>query len=205
MRPDPTELTGLDLLEKLLEQQAINPDQAQWLTDNPQHYPPQQVRLRQLAVLTNVFIPELATLDLPRQLDAILNGSFIQLRRLDRYPLLVADVQNQASKDADNRYPIKQPVVRLNDLERCYQRFVQFKAMTGSLLTFNSDILETNLFLLYSARMTSRATQSIDLSEINSFLSTLIDPEHRVFAKADLIRDYGYPPEDIADLELDWL
>lgn len=210
MRQDPTDLTGLDLLGKLLDQETVNSNSSQWSLDVPHQHPPEKVRLQQLAVLTALFVPEVANLPLPQQLEAVRCGRFIQLRNIEAYGPLLADMKGRylmkgSLDDYDRPVILNKWKLDAGGLESAYEQLFKFKRLIESVKTFNSSILEADFYGIYSLMLTGAVGNAIDLSEIDTFLWKLIDPERRTFAKADLVNMYGYPSEDLFDLELDWL
>ena len=40
-------------------------------------------------------------------------------------------------------------------------------------------------------------------NKLDKFLSTVIDPDNRIFSRDQLIKDYNYPKEDVYDMELE--
>ncbi|SOD81058.1 hypothetical protein [Spirosoma fluviale] len=208
MREDPTKLTGLDLLEKLLDLEAQAPDKEQWVLDHPKHYPPMQVRLKQLAVLVKVFIPELAELSLKDSLEALLAGDFISDRNLQAYTPILAYMSSQQMKGGYQKGPRpKDPGDEnvLSRLESCYRRLVRFKRQAAAIKAFNQGVLEADWYMMYSVMLSDSVGKAIDLGEIDYFLGTIIDPERRHLSEVDLINTYGYPSEDLFDLDLDFL
>lgn len=208
MREDPTELTGLDLLEKLLDLEENIPDRTQWSPDHSRHSLPQRVHLQQLAVLSAVFIPELAGRSLKERLENILHGDFFDYRAEETYRPLLADIAERSREDRSStsasRHDNRERGHDFSSLSFCYRLLVRFKKQVELVKSFNQGMLEVNRDMLYAYRQISLVGESIDLTEINRLLWTMIDPEQRVFSKAALIRDHGYPAEDLFDLYLDW-
>jgi hypothetical protein len=73
------------------------------------------------------------------------------------------------------------------------------------LVEFNSVIVESNFQFHYSILLTKEFAEKLDTTLIDNFLSSVIDPLRRTVTKDELIQNFNYPPEDVFEIDIDWL
>ncbi|WP_266367512.1 hypothetical protein [Tellurirhabdus rosea] len=195
-------LTALDLLELLLLQQACTPRIDQWGLDDGNLYPPEIRRLQQLVTLSNLFVPELAHLELPQKAEALLEGSFLLNRDPQHYSALLGQMQERIAGETA-LYKCSSSM-ELRYLQRTFTRLLRFKRLAGQLLSFNSGLLEANFYLYHSCLLTKAVGQAVDTAEIDEFLRAVIDPRRQAFTEAELVAKHGYPVADPTEDDLDF-
>jgi len=203
LKSDPTELTGLNLIEKVLEFEEMTPDKSQWSFTAQKDNLPRLVRLQQLKVLLQVFTPEtFDPQDIACGLDKLLNGSFVLFREETQYYDLFKRMETviQTAKS----YPTEmQKSWTVDHLKRNYTNMLGFKKSVNQVLNHNKGILEISYPYLYPLIITQEISKNLDTSQIDDFLRLVIDPLDRTFSKEKLIQEYDYPPDDVYDIDLD--
>ena len=91
----------------------------------------------------------------------------------------------------------------LQDLCFNYRDLVEYKIKLNMLLNFNAGIMEISYPFSFSPIISSDISENIKYDKLDKFLSTVIDPENRIFSRDQLIKDYNYPKEDVYDMELE--
>ncbi|MBK8808293.1 MAG: hypothetical protein IPO21_17370 [Bacteroidales bacterium] len=203
LKTDPTQITGLTLINKALEFESMTPDKSEWTLHKQKDNPPRLVRLQQLNVLLNVFITEtFNTNDIASRLDSLFKGQFIMLRDSNKYDNLFK-LMDKVIASSNNRLK-KLNEWRLDELQHNYIDIIKFKKIVNKASTHNSGIMEISYPYFYSVILTDKISSKLDTKEIDDFLSLVIDPFGRTITKEKLIQDYNYPVDDVYDIDLEW-
>lgn len=202
MKTDPIEITGITLIDKILEFVSMIPDPKIWtlkkLKDNESGF----IRLQQIDVLLKLFVPEIHNpIDIRSNIESVLNGEFIQLRKTLQYDT----VFNQMDKTIlESKYhPEKTNEWTTNELKFNYKKLIKYKTKLNEVLKFNDGIMEISYPYFYFVILTNDVRDNLQLKEIDKFVSLVVDPSERIIAKEQLIKEYNYPSEDIYDIELE--
>ena len=203
MEIESTKITGLTLIEKVLEFVAMTSDSSEWSFDKLKHNPPRYVRLQQLKVLLKLFIPQAsASIDIKWHIESVLNGNFILQNEIKQYDQLLNHMDNLIGLS-------KHPIEKIKewtreDLKFNYQEIVKYKIKLNELLNMNNGIMEMSYSYLYSGILTNKISREITFKTLDNFLLLVIDPAQRTFTKEDLIRIYNYPKENIYYIDLEY-
>jgi hypothetical protein len=202
MRSEPIEITGITLLNKILEFKSNISDTKKWTLTDLQGDETNLVRFNQIHCLTKLFVPEVySPNDLTTSIDNILNGDFINIREEKIYKNLFLKMDKVITKSFD--FLDKYKEWELHDLCFNYRDLVEYKIKLNMLLNFNVGIMEISYPYCYSAIISGDISENIKYNKLDKFLSTVIDPDNRIFSRDQLIKDYNYPKEDVYDMELE--
>ena len=202
MRSEPIEITGITLLNKILEFKSNISDTKKWTLADLQRDETNLVRFNQIQCLTKLFVPDVYTPnDLTTSIDSILNGDFINIREERIYKNLFLRMDKVITKSID--FLDKYKEWEVHDLCFNYRDLVEYKIKLNMLLNFNVGIMEISYPYCYSAIISGDISENIKYNKLDKFLSTVIDPENRIFSRDQLIKDYNYPKEDVYDMELE--
>ena len=202
MRSEPIEITGITLLNKILEFKSNISDTKKWTLTDLQGDETNLVRFNQIQCLTKLFVHDVYTPnDLTTSIDSILNGDFINIREERIYKNLFLRMDKVITKSID--FLDKYKEWELHDLCFNYRDLVEYKIKLNMLLNFNIGIMEISYPYCYSAIISGDISENIKYNKLDKFLSTVIDPENRIFSRDQLIKDYNYPKEDGYDMELE--
>ena len=202
MRSEPIEITGITLLNKILEFKSNISDTKKWTLTDLQGDETNLVRFNQIQCLTKLFVPDVYTPnDLTTSIDSILNGDFINIREERIYKNLFLRMDKVITKSID--FLDKYKEWELHDLCFNYRDLVEYKIKLNMLLNFNIGIMEISYPYCYSAIISGDISENIKFNKLDKFLSTVIDPDNRIFSRDQLIKDYNYPKEDVYDMELE--
>lgn len=202
MLHDPTEITAITLIDKIIEFVAMLPDKNNWDINQLKLSSSYEIRYRQITTLLNYFIPEVkATQDLKIRIYAVLNGDFIESRPFIIYNELLNEM-DKVILSSEIKIP-KQLEWFALDLKSNYINTVKFKQKLYSILTFNYGYMEMYYQYLYNIEITNQIIYNIDTHTIDNFLGKVIDPLGRTVSKKTLVENYNYPEEDIYLVDLD--
>jgi hypothetical protein len=202
MRSEPIEITGITLLNKILEFKSNISDTKKWTLPDLQGDETNLVRFNQIQCLTKLFVPDVYTPnDLTTSIDSILNGDFINIREERIYKNLFLRMDKVITKSLD--FLDKYKEWELHDLCFNYRDLVEYKIKLNMLLNFNVGIMEISYPYCYSSIISGDISENIKYNKLDKFLSTVIDPDNRIFSRDQLIKDYNYPKEDVYDMELE--
>ncbi len=198
----PTELSGITLIDQLLEFVELTPDEDEWTLEALQDNEPRLVRLQQLDVLLKVMMPDIYNAnDLKSNLRSVLNGDFLLNRSTQQYEALF--LQMEATLTAlhyDSAYKEEWSVYALH---HNYEKVLQYREQLHKLLAFNSGIMEISYPYLYSVVVTKAITKKIEGHQLDQFLSSVIDPLNRTFTREELIKEHGYPDVNLYEIDSD--
>jgi len=202
MLHDPTEITAITLIDKIIEFVAMLPDKNNWDINQLKLSSSYEIRYRQITTLLNYFVPEVkATQDLKIRIYAVLNGDFIESRPFIIYNELLNEM-DKVILSSEIKIP-KQLEWFALDLKSNYINTVKFKQKLYSILTFNYGYMEMYYQYLYNIEITNQIIYNIDTHTIDNFLGKVIDPLGRTVSKKTLVENYNYPEEDIYLVDLD--
>jgi len=200
MRSEPTEISGITLLNKVLEFKSKISDPSKWKLKDIKRNEINLLRFKQIQILTKIFVPEVF---IPNEIviDQIIEGDFISMREKSLYKNLFLEMDKVIT--TSHAFLKKHKEWDANDLCFNYRDLIKYKTSLNVLLNFNDGIFETSYPFCYSTIVSGDISKNIQYESLDHFLSTVIDPEKRIFSKNQLIMDYNYPKEDVYDLELD--
>ncbi|MBA2500092.1 MAG: hypothetical protein H0V30_10230 [Chitinophagaceae bacterium] len=180
----------------------MTPDPADWTFEKQKDNPSRLIRIKQLDILINIFLPNIND-DLPikSKIENLIKGEFILTNNIENYKKLFLTMDETIDK---SKYSFrKMNDWTLDDLQSNYENLIKFKKLTMNLLEFNDGIMEISYPYLFSVILTENIATKISLKSIDNLLATVIDPQKRTLTKAFLVKNYEYPLEDVYDIDLD--
>ena len=210
--------SGIDLAEKVIEFVDMTPDSSQWNAVSLYSNPPRLIRFYQIQSLMMAFIGmEKITSSRSEQYGAVvkteskptikyfLNGDFIRNRTDTDYVHTVELIRAYMEENAQYDRPSK--TVSTNELAFIFPKLFNYKTLLRSLLTFNSGWLEASSMTSYfSIFLTNSISENlIDKYEtLDRALEWFINPLELSFTLNELTVGYGYPKENLSDLDMDY-
>lgn len=204
---------GIDLLEKILEFVALTPNQNEWNYIALKTNEPRLVRLKQIHALlkaflliekTNLFekVNQYFNPNLSNEINAVLQGIFIEKRTIEDYEELAQFAQNYLQK---KEFDTKRPI-RLIELQFIYPKMIDFKIKLKAILEFNSGWLEASSpFSIFHIMLTNSISSNLEntFEELDQTLELFINPKKLQFTEQELIDKYNFPKEDLHQIDLD--
>ncbi len=202
MPRDPIEITGITLIEKVLEFVAMIPDSSNWVFNQMKLNSSYEIRYRQIDVLLNYFTPEIYNKqDLKISIKHFLQGDFIELRPLSVYKDILAEMDNTI-QTGKITMPQQRPWL-IGDITSNYCDLINFRKKLNRLLMQNNGIMEISYPYLFSVEITDQIIRNIDTKIMDKFLGLVIDPSGQMVTKERLVNDYNYPTEDVYEIDAD--
>lgn len=202
MKLDLKEITGLTLIDKIIEFVSMTSDPSSWTFEKQNTNPPRLIRLKQLNVLLKLFLSEsFNSKDLRSNIQSVISGDFILYRDIKLYDKLFLTMDEFISRAND--HPGKRKEWTSYDLKFNYKQLIKYKINLNKLLEFNSGIMEISYPYFYSVILTNEISHEVKFKNLDKFLASVIDPADKNFSKDQLIKDNNYPDVDVYDVDLD--
>lgn len=197
--------TARELLHKILEFHRMAPERAEWSMEAQRDNPPRLVRLKQIEALLASF--GCGGTDLPdvgARIEAFLAGRFVMARRLEEYVGLLAEIEAATSKRVRRApdYPFQ-----LDDLRAHFAYLVRLRLKLEAVAKHNEGVLEVGYTRWYPVLVAEAVAKQLaePIAELDRVLALFIDPAGRSFAEEDLVARFGFPIENLTDIDFDWL
>jgi hypothetical protein len=204
---------GIDLLEMILEFIAMTPNEKEWNYKSLSYNKPRQVRLQQINSLlkafsltndknlfektTNYFNP-----DLKSEIKSILNGDFIKNKDIENFDMLINFAKQFLQ---ENRHSFDRPI-RLHELSFIYPKLIDFKIKLREIIDFNSGWLEvSSTFSIFHIILTNSISSNLNnkYDNLDHVLELFINPKRLTFTEFELIEKFGFPTEDLHQIDMD--
>lgn len=203
MKVDPKEITGIILIDKVLEFIAMTSNPSDWNLAKQKDNEPRLFRLQQLNVLFELFFPESYNLnDMKGNIESVLNGNFISQRKAEMYCNLFIQMDKLIENSKYNFK--KEDEWRISNLRHNYRELIEYKIKLRKVMEFNSGIMEISYPYLYSVIVSNNISDRINNKILDDFLWTVVDPTKTIYKKETLIKYNNYPEEDVYNVDLDW-
>jgi hypothetical protein len=201
MKFEKNEITALTLLNLVLEFSTRNPDETTWNYKSQKKIPVNLQRLKRIEILYKLFLPESYNAKkVGVNINNIISGDFIRKRATENYATLYRNIVPFMDEisfkyfSKENKEPMRFPY-----LKEYYCSLIEYKKCLNNLLSFNDGVYEISYPYYFSYALVRKINKSIDQSELNYFLSYMIDPTSKVFTLEELVNEYNYPNEEIFD------
>lgn len=188
---------GIDLLDKILEFSKMTPDTKLWSINSLQDNQPRLIRLKQINSLLSAFFQVID--EKPETIHTILSGEFLEKQDVNNFTELIelmkATVNSNIKRD-----------VYISDLIMVYQQLINFKKALLRVLTFNSSWIEaSSMPLLFSIYLINTISNNLTdkYSELDRVIELFINPKKLSFKEDELIAIYGFPIEDLNEVDIE--
>jgi hypothetical protein len=204
---------GLDLLDKILEFVAMTPNESEWNYKSLSSNQPRQIRLKQINSLlkafsltsdknifersTNYFNP-----DLRAEIKSILNGDFIKNKNVEDFSELISFAKEFLE---ENHNSFERPI-KLHELNFIYPKMIDFKIKLREIIGFNSGWLEaSSTFSIFHILLTNSISSNLNnkFNDLDRVLEMFINPARLTFSENELIEKFGFPTEDLHQIDID--
>lgn len=183
-----------NLIEKIIEFSLMTPDKEKWNMSSLINNPPRHIRFKQIEALIRAFYNvndgEKITIE------DILDGNiFIKAKEFSGDEI-VTYILTTPAKKAD-----------IKDLIRAYKNLMIFKQLLIETTRYQHRFLEYNdpemiaVMNIIINVSTSLSNSSILLDDA---FETILNPNKKSYSKHELISKYGYPKEDLFEIDCDY-
>ena len=207
--------TTKDLLDKLLEFRAMTPNSDEWNEKSLKHNEPRLIRFRRINSLFKAFelkhkkkektnfLNLLSESSKEKELskDEIIGffeGKFITTRESVKYPNSQKLIEKVKAFDSDSFKP--------RDIYQFYRHLMKYRIKIESVLSYNSGVLEASSLGFRSAiSLTNELNKELDIKteKIDDILFEIINPKKLTFDEDVLIKEYGFPKDDLDSIDIE--
>jgi len=210
--------TTKDLLYKTFEFKGMVPNSNEWNESSLKWNQPRLIRLRRLNSLFKAF--ELTRTEKQKsnlwtvlsgkkkvkeseltknEIEPFLRGDFIHKRESIEYPKIQELIEKEKSFESDSFNGIR-------DIYSFYQHLMKYRIEIDKVLGHNSGVMEASSLGFRSAiSMTSELNNDLykKVEKIDELLFEIINPNGLTFDEENLIKEYGFPKEDLDAIDMD--
>lgn len=205
--------SGIDLLDKILEFVAMTPNEKEWNYKSLSNNKPRQIRLQQINSLLKAFsLTSDKTLfekttnylnpDLRFDIKSILNGDFIKNKDIEDFGDLIKFAK-QFLHEKNHSYD--QPI-RMHELSFIYPKMVDYKIKLSEIISFNSGWIEaSSTFSIFHILLTNSISSNLNnkFQNLDNVIELFINPNRQTFSEKELIDKFGFPKEDLHQVDMD--
>ena len=204
MKKDPKKISAITMLEKLLDCISYMPEPEKWDLEVQAENPPRLIRLKQLSVMMKLFLPSHSeNRSLRENMSSLMSGEFIEWRSIDAYQNVCADMDLLISAAKFRRNNNQN--WEIGFIKSQYEDVFKYRQHVQKLFGFNSCIIATSYYHCYSSLLTNSVSHTINTKPLDDFLTAVMDPQKKVYLKKNLVLNEQYPPEDLDEVDLDWI
>ena len=184
-------LTARDLLQLYRDLCRVVPDLLAWSENALGASPYLLVRLKQLQALFRAF-------KIPWDPIGFREGSFLEGED-PRHVLLLKRVAAEIAERRLDRGSIQ------NQLPGLFSILLAYRDVVEPALSFSSGVMEAGGLDYYAHAKVAQVNQVIreQVQVVDDILVELISPKRTTFTRRKLVRDYGYPEDDLDQVDED--
>ncbi len=168
----------------------ISPEFADWREERMAENPPRLIRLQRLIAIARAF-------GLPWGPESFVEGRFVQLDE-PRYAPVFEKLAHELP-----RCLRAEP----GQLPAFFKVLFSYRKRVDSVLSFSDEVIEAGGLYLHAHHMAAKLNRVIEthLSIVDDALAAVISPDAASFSVEELVRDHGFPTDDLAAVDADWL
>lgn len=195
-----TTLTARDLLYGFLDLQHMIPKFEDWSEDKYPENPPRLIRIRRLKAIFRAFEIKWDPLK-------FFIGDFLCSTGKSFDPVESRYCEFlQGLKDEMPRSIREVSKLRKMDLFNMFRVLMRYREALDRVLSSNRGVMAASGPGLYAIEKIGTVNQVIQkhVPVIDDLLIAIIDPEKRAFPMSRMVKDFGYPEEDLGGIDADW-
>lgn len=212
--------TTKDLLYKILEFIGMVPNTNEWNENSLRNNPPSLIRFRRLSALlkafeyiqtekkqkdnwwiTFVLKKEVTQGELTKDgIIHFLQGDFILKSEFIITPKIQEFIEKEKSFESDSFNGVK-------DVYTFYKHLMRYRIEIENVLQHNSGILEaSSLGFRSSISLTAKLNKDLNkkVDTIDELLFEIINPKNLSFKEETLIQEFGFPKEDLDEIDMEY-
>lgn len=193
-------INEIDLLNNIIDFMEMTPDENLWSEKKLKSNPPRLIRFQRIKALLKAYLGE----DIG--ISEFINGDFIMVEPHDKYN----EFRNYVMKyNKTNNYVYgSEHEFYPGDVSIVFKSFFNYKQKLNAVLSHNSGyIIASGKLLQHSIHVVSKINKSIrkELDDLDHGLKLIINPSNLAFTANELIEKYGYPKDDLSEIDFEWL
>ena len=187
-------ITAHDLLIRFLELQSMTQNYDDWTEESLSDNPPRLIRLRQLTAMFQAF-------GIPWDPRSFIRGTFIQPDLYPYHPLL-SRLSIELQEGITNR-----DWTDHTRLRRFFEILFRYRIHVESVLSYPDGFLMASglMRVCYDKICELSGIFENSIDTIDDILTAVISPTMAAFPVGQMVRDYGYPEDDLEDIDTDWI
>ncbi len=189
--------TAYRLLDRFLELNR-RLDMKYWSEKEISENPPLLYRLQQLMALFKA-------IEMDWNPEAFIEGAFFNPNNPE-YQQIYQEMLTNSPKDFQGYMGRRIRESDIHGLPYCFKSFLKYRIAIDEILSFSSGVYAASGLFLY-AHLKVRDINAIikdNISTIDEILVKLIDPQLRKISDRTLIKRYGYPNVNLADIDFEY-
>jgi hypothetical protein len=181
------------LLSLFLGLRGLAPDLNAWSEEQFANNPPRLLRLRQLMGLFKAF-------RIPWDPVGFSQGRFID-RKKSHHPGLIAVLSLEMTELGISNHEI-----HAHSLAGGFRLLLDYRTRVGSVLDFWGGVMEASGAYLYAYKKGRELNETLErtVGSIDDALARFISPDGKSFTIRELVDRFGYPEDDLSDVDEDW-
>ncbi len=207
--------TTKDLLEKVLEFRAMTPNSDEWNEKSLKYNEPRLIRFKRINSLFkafelkhpkggktkfwNLLSDNSKNKELSRdEITDFLEGNFINTRESVVYPNSQKLIEKEKAFESDT--------FKNRDIYQFYRHLMKYRIKIESVLDYNSGVLEASSLGFRSAiSLTNELNKELitKVEKIDQILFEIINPKKMEFSEEILVKEYGFPQDDLDSIDIE--
>lgn len=194
------EISVVTLINTLLEFIQMTPNKTEWDLDSLIDNNPRLIRLQQIKILLSIYTPETYyPNDLRSSIEATVSGQFLLFRHEEIYD----DAYKMMENEIRRFKPEFKNIDRTNNriLQYNFEKASNYLIQLQKLLNYNSGQLLLSPEHSYSYILTEMVNGGIDKNKLIELTAVLMDPTKTIFKRETLVKNMGFPDDDIDEVD----
>lgn len=184
-------ITSISLIEKIVEFLKHSPESEKWDFKEWEPRSGGYIELTQINILCELFAPEyFIANNVKSNILNVIKGGFILRRSLDTYSEVLTKMNTEINRGNPHPNDIEWDLFRLR---ADYEDLFKYKIDLEQIVKPRGTIIEMSPKYSYTYSLKRKVSRSIEFSNIDSHLASIIDPLNRSFTIEQLKNDYNYP------------
>jgi hypothetical protein len=193
-------ITEIELVDNICEFLEMTPDESEWNEEKLKSNPPRLIRFRRINSLLKAYMGK------GIGLKEFVNGDFIPLTPFNKFNQLKDHIKSY-DKTHGHRFDTEHEFYHA-DVSIVFKSIFNYKQKIASLFSHNSGwLIASGNLLEYNLHVITKTNNSIknEMEELNQGLKLIINPNNLTFELTELIENYGYPEDDLSEIDFEWL
>ena len=184
-------ITAIHLLNKVLEISDFGLSSDEWDLQNHEEDKHEYLLLKEISILTTLFLPELKQQTVKENIESLLYGKFINKRSISAYKTMQEDMINHFYQKKSNA--ALNLTLNAQLLESNYKHLLVFKKYIEQWKWISPTFTQLKNDVSFSDFIIDKAFADFNLLPLNNFLAFVIDPKRQSFKTSELVDKYEYP------------
>lgn len=184
-------ITARSLLLCFLELRRMTPKLANWTEVRFKSNPPRLFRLHRLTSMFRAY-------GRPWDPQAFIKGKFIEAEST-KYASLLERLFKKIPEE-------EQKWTGVGDLPDIFKILFDYRTQLDNVLSFSDEVMEASGLYLHAHHKVGELNRVIwdNIETVEDLLLEIISPKGESFSVEQLAKDYGYPNDNLSEIDEDW-